>query len=112
MTSLIAEKTAAFYKLPCCLECLWQKGPYGAKIETEKSAKSFSTKNTKHLCKSTCYDVTNLELTSSRILSLLNPNSYTSSSDIVGSVTPRMLSKKEFHTQFTSRLHSQSLGAR
>ena len=72
-----------------------QKGP-GAKIEIEKSAKSLSTKNTKCLCKSTCYAVTNLELTSSRILSLLSLNSYTS---IAGTVTPRMLSKqKNTHT--------------
>ena len=44
---------------------------------------------TKHLCKSTCYAVTNLKLTSSRILSLLSLYSYTS---IAGAVTPRMLS--------------------
>ena len=71
---------------------------------TEKSAKCPSTKNTKHLCKSTCYAVTNIELTSSRILSLLSLNSYTS---IAGAVTPQMLSKQKnstLHTQFTSRL--------
>ena len=49
----------------------------GTKIETEKSAKS-PTKKTKHLCKSTCYAVTNLKLTSRCILSLLSLNSYTS----------------------------------
>ena len=59
MASLLSKKTATFYKLPkkievaliidLCSEHLWQKGPYGAKIETEKSAKSPSTKNMKRL---------------------------------------------------------------
>ena len=71
------------------------KGTYGAKIETDQSAKSPSTKNTKLLCKSTCYAVTNFELTSSRILSLLSLNSYTSITD---AVTPRMLNKQKNST--------------
>ena len=42
------------------------------------------------------YVVTNLELTSSRLLSLLSLNSYTS---IAGAITPRMLSKQRIpHT--------------
>ena len=57
----------------------------------EKSATSPSTKNQKRLCKSTLYAVTNLELTSSRILSLQSLNCYTS---IAGAVSPRMLSKQ------------------
>ena len=62
----------------------------------EKSAKSPSTNNTKRLCKSTLCAVTNLELTSSCILSLLCLNCYTS---IAGAVTPRMLSKQRIpHT--------------
>ena len=64
---------------------------YSKKNETEKSAKSPSTKNQKRLCKSTLYAVTNLELTSSRFLSLLSLNYYTS---IAGAVTLRMLSKQ------------------
>ena len=48
----------------------------------------------KHECKSTCYAIINLELTSSRILSLLSLNSYTSNSDITGAMTLRMLSKE------------------
>ena len=58
-----------------------------------KIAKSPSTKNTKHLCKSNCYAVTNHELTSSHILSL---NSYTSIDGAV--VTLRMLSKQKNST--------------
>ena len=72
-----------------------QNGPYGTKIATKKSAKSPSPKNTKRLCKSTCYAVTNLELTSYLILFLLSLNSYTS---ITGAVTPRMLSKQKNST--------------
>ena len=85
-----------------------QKGPYGTNIETKKNAKSPSTKNTKRLCKSTCYAVTNLELTSSRNLSLLSLNSYTS---IAHTITPWMLSKhnNSTHTQFTSSLLSSQI---
>ena len=46
---------------------------------------------------STCYAVTNLELTSSCNLSLLSPNSYTSNSDITCAVTHQKLSKKTPH---------------
>ena len=71
----------------------------GAKIETKKSVKSPSTKNTKRLCKSTCCAVTNLELTSSYILSLLSLNSYTS---IAGAVTLQLLSKQKNSPHTTS----------
>ena len=70
------------------------------KLKPRKVLRVPSTKNTKSLCKSTCYAVTNLELTSSRILSLLNLNSYTS---IAGAVTPRMLSKPQFYFLLKSR---------
>ena len=78
----------------------------------EKSAKSPSTKNQKHLCESTLYAITNLELTSSRILSLLCLNSYTS---ITGAVTTQMLSKQRtLHTihvkiTFFSKRHQNSV---
>ena len=78
----------------------------------EKSAKSPSTKNQIRLCKSTLYAVTNLELTSSRILSLLSLNCYTS---IAGAVTPRMLSKQRtphiihVKTTFFSKRHQNSV---
>ena len=68
------------------------------KIETERSAKSASTKNSKLLCKSTCYAITNVEFTSSRILCLLSPNRYTSNSDIAGAMAPWMLSKRTLHS--------------
>ena len=77
-----------------------------------KSAKSPSTKNQKHLCKSTLCAVTNLELTSSCILSLLSLNCYTS---IAGAVTPRMLSKQRtphtihVKTTFFSKRHQNSV---
>ena len=78
----------------------------------EKSAKSPSTKNKKRLCISTLYAVTNLELTSSRILSLVSLNCYTS---IAGAVTPRMLSKQRsphtihVKTIFFSKHHQNSV---
>ena len=78
----------------------------------EKSAKRPSTKNQKCLCKSTLYAVTNLELTSSRILSLLCLNCYTS---IAGAITPRMLSKQRtphtihVKTTFFSIRHQNSV---
>ena len=75
-------------------------GPYGAKIETEKSTKSPFTKNTKRLCKSTCYALTNFELTSSRLLSLLSLTSITSA------VTPQMLSKQKNSPHTTSSNHA------
>ena len=72
------------------------KGTLWHKIETERSAKSPSTKSTKHLCKSTCYaTVPKLELTSSRILSLLSPNSH---AIITGTVKLRMLRKQNNST--------------
>ena len=73
------------------------KGPYGAIIETEKSARSPSTKNAKRLCKSTCYAVTNLEPSSVST----KPDSYTS---IASAVTPRMLSKQKIspHSFFSN----------
>ena len=77
-----------------------------------KSAKSPSTKNQKRLCKSTLYAVTNLELTSSRTLSLLSLNCYTS---IAGTVTLRMLSKQRtphtiyVKTTFFSKHHQNSV---
>ena len=76
------------------------KGPYGANIETEKSATSPSTKNQKRLCKSTLYAATNLELTSSRILSPLSLNSYTS---IASAITLQMLSKQKNSTHNSRR---------
>ena len=57
-------------------------------------------------------DVTNLKLTSSRILSLLSQNCYTS---IAGAVTPRMLSKQKtphtihVKTTFFSKCHQNSV---
>ena len=64
----------------------------------ENLARSASTKpllKTLNACKSKCYAITNLKLTSSHIHSLLSLNSYTSNSDIAGSVTlHRMLSKR------------------
>ena len=78
----------------------------------EKIAKSPSTENQKRLCKSTLYAVTNLELTSSRILSLLCLNCYTS---IAGAVTPRMLSRQrtphtiQAKTTFFSKRHQNSV---
>ena len=72
----------------------------------EKSAKSPSTKNQTSLCKSTLYTITNLKLTSSRILSLLCLNCYAS---IAGTVTPRMLSKQKTpHTIHARLLSSQN----
>ena len=53
------------------------------------------------MCKSICYAVTILELTSSRILSLLSLNSYTS---ITGAVTLRMLSKQKNSTHDSRKL--------
>ena len=55
------------------------------------------------MCKSTCCAVTNLELTSSRILSLLSLNSNTS---IASAATLQMLSKQTNSTQFTFLLKS------
>ena len=66
------------------------------------------------LCKSTPYAVTNLELTSSHILSLLSLNCYTSIV-IAGAVTPRMLSKQRtphtihVKTTFFSKRHQNSV---
>ena len=66
----------------------------------------------KRLCKSTLYAVTNFELTSSRILSLLCLNCYTS---IAGAVTTGMLSKQRtphtihVKTTFFSKYHQNSV---
>ena len=78
----------------------------------EKSAKSPSTNNQKCLCKSTLYAITNLELTSSRILSLLSQNCYTS---IASAITPRILGKQRtphtihVKTTFCSKHHQNSV---
>ena len=74
--------------------------------------KRLSTKYQKRLCKSILYAVTNLELTSSCILSLLSLNWYTS---IAGTVTSRMLSKQRtphtihIKTTFFSKRHQNSV---
>ena len=60
-------------------------------------------KKKKCLCESTCFAVTNLELTFSHILSLLSLNSVTS---ITSTETPRMLSKQNNSTH-NSLLSSQ-----
>ena len=79
------------------------------KLKRRKALRVPLPKIKKSLCKSILYAVTNLELTSSRILSLLCLNCYTS---IAGPVTTRMLSSKELHTQFTSRLLSSQNATR
>ena len=90
MASLIAEKTTAdFCKLP-------------KKIKLLRASIAIAT----------LYAVTNLELTSRRILSLLSLNSYTG---IAGAVTPQMLSKQRtphtihFKTAFFSKCHQNSV---
>ena len=66
------------------------------------------------LCKSTLYAVTNRELTSSHILSVLSLNCCTSIV-IAGAVTPRMLSKQRtphtihVKTTFFSKHHQNSV---
>ena len=58
------------------------------------------------------YAVSNLKLTSSRILSLPSPNSYTSNSNIAGAMTPRMLSKRTPHTIHVKTSFSNHTAAR
>ena len=69
-----------------------------AKFETEKSAKSPSTNNTKCLCESTCYAVT---ITSSLPLAIFC-QSLLSLNSIAGAVTQRMLSKQKNSTHNNS----------
>ena len=59
------------------------------KTETMESTRNACTKNTKHLCKLSCYGITNLELTSGRII----PNSHTRNSDVASAVTLQILIK-------------------
>ena len=112
--SLITEQTKknqplfkSYLKRYSCLERLWQNGPYGAKTETEKSAKSPSTKNTKCLCKSTCYAITNLELTSSHILFLATKPEQVYLYRRYE--TPRKQKDSAHNCQFTSRLLSSQI---
>ena len=77
------------------------------KLKRRKALRVPLLKIKKRWCKSTLYAVTNLELTSNRILSLLSVNCCTS---FASAVTPRMLSKQRAaHTIHVSKRHQNSV---
>ena len=60
----------------------------------------------------TCHDMTNLKLTSSRIIFVVSPNSYTSKFDIAGAVKLGMLSERTQHTIHIKTSFSNNAAAR